>query len=117
MTFILVVKKLSAMLEKMQPCHSLRFARGASHNLKSHNTKFGRYPFSCLANMTQAVNDVHVHGKAPQYVIIASLHSELHVLYPRKRGPMGSTHCVMLREGVGGHLCYHSYLVQQQTNF
>ena len=45
--------KLSATLEKMQPCHSLRFARGASHNKLA---KTGLYLFS------QAVND-HVHGK------------------------------------------------------
>ena len=63
MTFlILVVKNLSATLEKMQPCHSLRFARGASHNLKSHSTKSGRYLSSHLANTTPAVKDV-VHGK------------------------------------------------------
>ena len=48
----MVVKKLSATLEKMQPCHTLRFARGASYNLKSHSTKSGRYPFSRLANTT-----------------------------------------------------------------
>ena len=59
---ILVVKNLSATLEKMQPCHSLRFAKGASHNLKSHSTKSGRYLSSHLANTTPAVKDVvHVH--------------------------------------------------------
>ena len=43
---------------------SLRFARGASHNLKSHITKSGRYLSSHLANTTPAVKDVvHVHGK------------------------------------------------------
>ena len=52
----LVVKNLSATLEKMQPCHSLRFARGAIHNLKSHSTKSGRYLSSHfqLANTTPA---------------------------------------------------------------
>ena len=63
----------------MQPCHSLRFARGASHNLKSHSTKSGRYLSSHLANTTPAVKDVvHVRPrKVQQYAIIASLRSEL----------------------------------------
>ena len=66
----------------MQPCHSLIFPRGASHNLKSHSTMFGLYPFSRLANRTQALKDVNihvhiVHGKVQQYAVIASLCSEL----------------------------------------
>ena len=67
----------------MQPCHSLRFARGASHNLKSHSTKSGRYLSSHLANTTPAVKDVvhvHVHVHVQQYGIIASLRSELTII-------------------------------------
>ena len=61
----LVVKKVSATLEKMLPCYGLRFAGEASSNLKSHSTKFGHYPCSHFANTTPAVHDVHhhVHGK------------------------------------------------------
>ena len=33
-------------------CHTLTFAIGASHNLKSHSTKFGRYLFGHCANTT-----------------------------------------------------------------
>ena len=49
---VMIFKK-SAMLEKMQLCHTLRFARGTSHILHSHITKFGReissavWPISC----------------------------------------------------------------------
>ena len=64
----LVVKKVSATLEKMLPCYGLRFAGEASSNLKSHSTKFGHYPCSHFANTTPAVHVVHhhhhhVHGK------------------------------------------------------
>ena len=55
----LVVKKVSATLEKMLPCYGLRFAGEASSNLKSHSTKFGHYPCSHFANTTPAV---HVHA-------------------------------------------------------
>ena len=74
MTFlILVVKNLSATLEKMQPCHSLRFARGASHNLKSHSTKSGHYLSSHLANTTPAVKDVvHIHVHVHIHVVHGS---------------------------------------------
>ena len=66
----LVVKNVSATLEKMLPCYGLRFAGEASSNLKSHSTKFGHYPCSHFANTTPAVHvhhhhhvHVHVHGK------------------------------------------------------
>ena len=64
----MVVKKASATLEKMQPCHGLRFAVGASPNLKSHSTKSGRYLSSHLANTTPAVKDVHVHVHVHDHV-------------------------------------------------
>ena len=70
----LVVKKVSATLEKMLPCYGLRFAGEASSNLKSHSTKFGNYLCSHFANTTPAVH-VHVHV-VQSYAIIASLRSE-----------------------------------------
>ena len=57
----LVVKKVSATLEKMLPCYGLTFAGEASSNLKSHSTKFGHYPCSHFANTTPAVHVVHHH--------------------------------------------------------
>ena len=57
----LVVKNVSATLEKMLPCYGLRFAGEASSNLKSHSTKFGHYPCSHFANTTPAVHVHHVH--------------------------------------------------------
>ena len=74
----LVVKKVSATLEKMLPCYGLRFAGEASSNLKSHSTKFGHYPCSHFANTTPAVHDhdhvhdhvhVHVHGKYESLIV------------------------------------------------
>ena len=77
-----------------------KIARGASHNLKSHSTKFGRYPFSRLANTTQAVN---VQRKAPQYAIIAVQHQEATAATAfYTQGPQIQIRSPKLRHGGGG---------------